>query len=112
MEIYRNDDAGARKRTRVTVDPMSGLPLIITEQDVRPILEANKRQANDWDRNLARRTPGGWRKIAELPAVVVMQLNQMGIMRGTAVLDERRLLRILSDPENRYLRTDNGARLA
>lgn len=112
MILLDQADPGARKRTRVIADSMTGLPVIVTEQDFRPILEANKRQANGWNRDAQRRTPGGWRQVASLPAVVVMQLNQWGIMRGAHVVDHRKFMRFLSDPDHAWLRTDNGRRLA
>lgn len=110
--LYESVDSGARKRTRVIADSDTGLPLIVTEQDVRPILEANRRLQAQFDKAQTRRSRGRWRRVAELPMVVVLQLNQLGIMRGFHVLDERAFRRVLSDPDNRHLRTDDGRRLA
>jgi hypothetical protein len=97
--------------TRATVFRDSdGTPMIRHHQNVVPVLEANKRDANAFE-------PGprtaGWRRVACIPNVIALQLMQRGLLdyRGR-VGDERALLRFLSDPENRHLRTDNGRRLA
>lgn len=100
-------NAGARKRTRILADGETGLPLIVTEQDTKPILEANRRQANDFDKHRIRKNPGKLRHIASIPNVVVMQLQQRGIWG-----DEKAMLRWLSDPDNRAFRVDDGTRLA
>lgn len=90
--------------------------IIQTTQDVRPILEANKQAQSGFDRRHDQ-NPIGARKIASIPLVIVLELARRGIIRfGRAgsyrVLDERAFLRFLSEPEHRWLRTDNGARLA
>jgi hypothetical protein len=109
--LFEAVNAGARKRTRVIADNATGLPLIVTEQDTAPILAANKRAANDWRRDDHRRTPGGWRHVAELPLVAVLQLMQQGVMRGLHVVDDKKFRAVLNDPDYRLFRRDNGARL-
>jgi len=83
-------------------------------QDVLPILEANKREQADYNPRLQHTNRGGFRKVASIPLVVWQRFAEWGIvtLRPFKVIDERRLLRILSDPELRWLRTDNGARLS
>jgi hypothetical protein len=80
------------------------------EQDVVPILDANKRDANAFE---PASRPMGLRHIARIPNVVALQMMQRGLLDYHGrVADERALLRFLSDPEHRYLRVDNGRRLA
>lgn len=108
--LYENVSWGALTHTTVWRDSETNVPLIRHSQNVDPILEANKRQANDYE---PRSLEMGLRHVARLPAVVVLQLQQAGILdwQGRPG-DERRLKRFLSDPENRWLRVDNGRRLA
>src|SRR5215472_3109152 len=107
-DIYANVSAQALTSSRVWWDS-DGTLLIKHQQDVDPILELNKRQANDYE---PRRNALGLRHIARIPNVVVMQLQRDGIMDHKGqIADERRLWRFLSDPENRHLRVDNGRRL-
>lgn len=91
-------------------------PIIKTVQDVAPILEANKAAQLGFERRFAR-NPLSLRRVASIPLVVMQQLAQRGVVQltragGYRVLDERAFLRFLSDPDHRWLRTDNGQRLA
>jgi hypothetical protein len=85
-------------------------PIIRGHQDCAPILEQNRREANGFERRF-QRNPIGARKIASIPFVVWQQLEQIGVVKGTRVLDEQAFLALLSDPDLRALRCDNGARL-
>lgn len=104
-------DPARRLRTVVERDAETGLPIIKARQDVRQLLSANVAAQNDYDRRQPHRVPGGWRRVARLPAVVVMQLNDRGIMKGVRVVDQQRFGRFLSDIDHRKLRTDDGKRL-
>jgi hypothetical protein len=79
--------------------------VIETKQDITGILESNKAQFNAIDEKAKW---GEWTKIASLPNVVVDELNKQGIMRGFAVLDEKRFRIFLNDPDNRFFRTRPG----
>jgi hypothetical protein len=79
--------------------------VIETKQDITGILESNKAQFNAIDE---RAKWGEWTKIASLPNVVIDDLNKQGIMRGFAVLDEKRFRIFLNDPDNRFFRTRPG----
>jgi hypothetical protein len=108
--LYDNTDHEARLRTRVVVDIETGLPLIITTQNVRPIIEANKKAANGVDRHVQRRrrlAGSGMTHIASIPRVVWRQLVEQGVTR-----DERRLLKWLSERDHRFFRVDDGKKLA
>lgn len=103
--------ANAAAGTRTAVLREGAHLLIRTAQDMAPILDANKRAQSLYDPVHERRAPGGFRWVARIPAVVVIQLQQAGVMRGARVVDEPRFLAFIDDPDNRWMRTDNGRRL-
>ena len=84
---------------------IDGSHFIETKQDISAILENNKAQFNAIDE---RAKWGEWTKIASLPNVVIDDLNKQGIMRGFAVVDEKRFRIFLNDPDNRFFRTRPG----
>ena len=84
---------------------IDGSHFIETKQDISAILESNKAQFNAIDE---RAKWGEWTKIASLPNVVIDDLNKQGIMRGFAVVDEKRFRIFLNDPDNRFFRTRPG----
>ena len=84
---------------------IDGNHFIETKQDISAILESNKAQFNAIDE---RAKWGEWTKIASLPNVVIDDLNKQGIMRGFAVVDEKRFRIFLNDPDNRFFRTRPG----
>jgi hypothetical protein len=84
---------------------LDGKHFIETRQDISEILENNKAQFNAIDE---RTKWGEFTKVASLPNVVVDDLNTKGIMRGFAVIDEKRFRAFLNDPDNRFFRTRPG----
>ena len=84
---------------------IDGNQFIETKQDISAILESNKAQFNAIDE---RAKWGEWTKIASLPNVVIDDLNRQGIMRGFAVVDEKRFRTFLNNPDNRFFRTRPG----
>ena len=84
---------------------VDGKYLIETRQDISGILESNKAQFNAIDEKAKW---GEFTKIASIPNVVVDELNKQGIMRGFAVLDEKRFRAFLNNPDNRFFRTRPG----
>ena len=84
---------------------VDGNHFIETKQDISAILESNKAQVNAIDE---RAKWGDWTKIASLPNVVIDDLNKQGIMRGFAVVDEKRFRTFLNNPDNRFFRTRPG----
>lgn len=84
---------------------LDGKHFIETRQDISGILESNKAQFNAIDE---RTKWGEFTKIASLPNVVIDDLNKKGIMRGFAVIDEKRFRAFLNDPDNRFFRTRPG----
>jgi hypothetical protein len=47
-------------------------------------------------------------KVASIPMTVIDDLNKVGIMRGFAILDDKRFAAWLNDPMNRAWRTRTG----
>lgn len=84
---------------------LDGKHFIETRQDISEILENNKAQFNAIDE---RTKWGEFTKVASLPNVVIDDLNQKGVMRGFAVIDEKRFRAFLNDPDNRFFRTRPG----
>ncbi len=84
---------------------VDGNYVLETRQDVSGILEKNKAEFASIDE---RAKWGDLTKIATLPMVVIDDLNKKGIMRGFAVIDERRFRAFLNDPDNRFFRTRPG----
>lgn len=84
---------------------LDGKHFIETRQDISEIIENNKAQFNAIDE---RTKWGEFTKVASLPNVVIDDLNTKGIMRGFAVIDEKRFRAFLNDPDNRFFRTRPG----
>jgi hypothetical protein len=74
-------------------------------QEITDIVEQNKALYNATDE---RERWGEWTRYAQLPFVVIDDLNAKGIMRGFAVIDEKRFKAWMNDPENRHFRTRPG----
>jgi len=81
------------RETAVHADGEGGI-IIQTRQDVSAIVEQNKKEYNS--------------KVASIPLTVIDDLNKQGIMRGYAVLDDKRFAAFLNDPMNRAWRTRTG----
>jgi hypothetical protein len=100
--LYEKYDEVTTRYTEIVTDSETGLPLITYTQDVKPIIEANKRAAN----NFAGTNNDGFTRVASIPNVVVQRLMQTGIW-----YDEKAMNAWLDDPDNRFFRTDDGRRL-
>lgn len=97
------DDIGFKKT--YYADGEGGL-VIETTQDVTPIIEANKAQYNATDER--KRWGDGWEKVGSIPLSMIQKLNEMGICKGFAIVDQKKMKAFLNDPENRHLRTRPG----
>lgn len=73
--------------------------------DVEPILEANKREANDTGGYGASRE---WRHIANIPLIVIEIWKKRYGIDPTMPGHETLLRRLLNDPDNRFLRISAG----
>jgi hypothetical protein len=75
------------------------------QEDVSPVIEANKRDLN----NVDNRRFGDGKIVASIPIVIMLQLVSKGILSPKfSILDEKRFSEFLNDPENRYFRTFPG----
>jgi len=76
------------------------------KQDVSALIEANKAEYNATSTKWSDQLFGN--KVASIPYVAIDQLNRDGIMKGFAVLDQKRFFSWLNDRDNLYFRTKKG----
>jgi len=95
------------KQTAVHADGEGGI-VIQTRQDVTKIMEQNKKEFNSFDERAKWSDQLFGNKVASIPMTVIDDLNKAGIMRGFAVLDDKRFAMWLNDPMNRAWRTRTG----
>lgn len=82
--------------------------VIETKQDISDILEQNKKEYNSYDERAKWSDHLFGNKVASIPLTVIDELNKQGIMRGFAVLDEKRFRAWLNERDNRVFRTRTG----
>ena len=95
------------RQTAVHADGEGGI-IIQTRQDVSDIVEQNKKEYNSYDERARWSDNLFGNKVASIPMTVIDDLNKEGIMRGFAVLDDKRFALWLNDPMNRAWRTRTG----
>ena len=95
------------RQTAVHADGEGGI-VIQTRQDVSDIVEQNKKEYNAYDERSRWSDQLFGNKVASIPMTVIDDLNKAGIMRGFAVLDDKRFALWLNDPMNRAWRTRTG----
>ena len=95
------------RQTAVHADGEGGI-VIQTRQDVSDIVEQNKKEYNSYDERARWSDQLFGNKVASIPMTVIDDLNKVGIMRGFAVLDDKRFASWLNDPMNRAWRTRTG----
>jgi len=95
------------RQTAVHADGEGGI-VIQTRQDVSDIVEQNKKEYNSFDERARWSDNLFGNKVASIPMTVIDDLNKAGIMRGFAVLDDKRFALWLNDPMNRAWRTRTG----
>ena len=95
------------RQTAVHADGEGGI-VIQTRQDVTDIVEQNKKEYNSYDERARWSDQLFGNKVASIPMTVIDDLNKAGIMRGFAVLDDKRFALWLNDPMNRAWRTRTG----
>jgi len=95
------------RQTAVHADGEGGI-VIQTRQDVTDIVEQNKKEFNSFDERARWSDQLFGNKVASIPMTVIDDLNKAGIMRGFAVLDDKRFAMWLNDPMNRAWRTRTG----
>jgi hypothetical protein len=95
------------RQTAVHADGEGGI-VIEMRQDVTDIVEQNKKEYNSFDERARWSDHLFGNKVASIPLTVIDELNKQGIMRGYAVLDNKRFAAFLNDPMNRAWRTRTG----
>jgi len=95
------------RQSAVHADGEGGI-VIQTRQDVSGIVEQNKKEYNSFDERARWSDNLFGNKVASIPMTVIDDLNKAGIMRGFAVLDDKRFALWLNDPMNRAWRTRTG----
>ena len=95
------------RQTAVHSDGDGGI-IIQTKQDITDIIEQNKKEYNSYDEKARWSDELFGNKIASIPFTVIDELNKQGIMRGFAVLDEKRFRAWLNERDNRVFRTRTG----
>ena len=93
--------------TAVHKDGDGGI-IIETKQDISSILEQNQKEYNSFDERARWSDHLFGNKVASIPMTVIDELNKQGIMRGFAVLDEKRFKAWLNERDNRVFRTRTG----
>jgi hypothetical protein len=88
-------------------DDNGGL-IIQTVQDVSGIVEANRKEFNSYDERARWSDHAFGNKIASIPLTVIDDLNKQGIMRGFAVVDQKRFRHWLNERDNQAFRTRPG----
>jgi len=95
------------RKSAVHSDGEGGI-IIETRQDITDILEQNKKEYNSYDERARWSDNLFGNKVASIPMTVIDELNKQGIMRGFAVLDEKRFKAWLNERDNRVFRTRTG----
>jgi hypothetical protein len=80
--------------------------IIETKQDVTDILERNK-VLLEIDK-ARQKAPDELHLVASIPFTAIDKLNEMGVMRGFTVLDQKALNAWLNKPENKVWKTYRG----
>ena len=84
-------------RTQTVYEDGDGGIVIETKQDITEILEANKAQREFDKQRLGHLNE--LHHVARIPYTVIDDLNQQGIMRGFAVIDQERFAQFLNGTE-------------
>lgn len=96
-----------RTRTRRVRDPETGLPLIIKEQDYRPIVDDNIRRQTQRDAHeLRAQSLGGQVMVASIPLLQWWELHKRGITKNSKLMKAW-----LNRRDTRHFRTDDGRKL-
>lgn len=103
-------DAFSGIKTYHDYDHSSRKTVLIREHDnVEPVLDANKAQFNDGTMK-AHGMKESFLKVASIPMIVIEKMrNEHGVDVFSDDPDQKkRLMKLLNDPEYRYLRTASG----
>jgi len=108
-----DEDSKSVLKTKIHFDESDKKLHLEDVQDVEPLINANKKEANlGKDAYRMKGELGkhaGMTKVASIPLVVVQQLAKKGIMsNGGQILDHNRMKKWLNDPDNRFFRIYQG----
>jgi hypothetical protein len=95
------------RKSVVHADGDGGI-IIETREDITAILEQNKKEYNSFDERAKWSDDLLGNKIASIPFTVIDELNKQGIMRGFAIVDQKRMKAWLNERDNRVFRTRTG----
>jgi hypothetical protein len=95
------------RKSVVHADGDGGI-IIETREDITAILEQNKKEYNSFDEKAKWSDDLLGNKIASIPFTVIDELNKQGIMRGFAIVDQKRMKAWLNERDNRVFRTRTG----
>ena len=102
MKLKLTESPGKKTWMQFDGDDMN----VVTEQYVDPIVEANKRMANDWRYgNLMGNTQRHQQKVADIPSALYYDLVKK---LGEPKHNLKAWKKWLNDPENRHFRTSGG----
>ena len=93
-----------QRSTEIVTDAETGLPVIITSQNTRPIVESAKQLASNFDKH--RPNPDGITHVARIPMVIWQHLQKLGITK-----DQKALNAWLDGRDQRVFRTDDARRI-
>lgn len=105
MKKLVSSDASAGKKTWMEFD-REGEATIIQQQNIQHVLDANKRQQNEWQYGkLIGNTQRHHQKVADIPNQLYMQLREKF---GHPADNPKDWAKWLNDPNNRFFRTGGG----
>jgi hypothetical protein len=102
--LYETFNPVTQRSTEIVTDSETGLPVIITSQNTRPIVESAKQLASNFDKH--RPNPDGITHVARIPMVIWQQLQKLGITK-----DQKALNAWLDNRDQRVFRVDDGRKL-
>jgi len=105
MKKLVSSDASAGKKTWMEFDRY-GEATVIQQQNIQHVLDANKRQQNEWQYGkLIGNTQRHHQKVADIPNQLYMQLREKF---GHPADNPKDWAKWLNDPNNRFFRTGGG----
>ena len=105
MKKLVSSDASAGKKTWMEF-VREGEATIIQQQNIQHVLDANKRQQNEWQYGkLIGNTQRHHQKVADIPNQLYMQLREKF---GHPADNPKDWAKWLNDPNNRFFRTGGG----
>jgi hypothetical protein len=100
--LYERWDPETQRSTEVFTDSETGLPVFVTSQNTKPIIESAKQLASSFDPHVRREVT----HVARIPLVIWHRLVRTGIAK-----DEAAMNKWLNSREGRLMRCDDGRRL-